>query len=222
MVMIAGSIKLSQVLEALRDARPVFHSEADFQLALGQAIHEIDRSVAIRLEVGISRQLTDVRGRRQYLDVMCTSPAGRTAIELKYMTNRWLGSAGDEAFDLRDHAATDLGRRGFVFDIHRLESFLAADSSIDNGIAIMLSNYRALWAEPKVPPQTRDRMFRIHDGGLLAGTLKWGDNDVEASRRELSGSYKLAWHPWAEVGGANGEFKVLVVEVGRPPSIEQA
>lgn len=41
---------IARWLRALRQSRPVFHSEADFQQALAWAIHVSDPSVRVRLE----------------------------------------------------------------------------------------------------------------------------------------------------------------------------
>jgi hypothetical protein len=65
-------------MDHLRQMRPIFHSEADFQLAFGVALHDLAPDLNIRLEV---RQQT-----AEYLDLLCFGPSGRTAIEFKYVT----------------------------------------------------------------------------------------------------------------------------------------
>lgn len=49
--MVAGTVDLTELMAMLQNERPVFHSEADFQHALAWALHRLDPSVNIRLEV---------------------------------------------------------------------------------------------------------------------------------------------------------------------------
>ncbi|MET7752820.1 hypothetical protein [Micromonospora sp. NPDC005367] len=80
---IAGSVDVDAAMKGLREAQTVFHSEADFQHAYAWAVHRLDGAVQVRLEV---RQ-----DAREYLDLLCFGPQGRTAIEFKYFTVRWEG-----------------------------------------------------------------------------------------------------------------------------------
>ena len=91
-------------------------------------LHEMAPGLNIRLEVR--------RAEREYVDLLCFGPDGRTVVEFKYFTRTWVGTdpATGEPFHLRNHEATDLGRQGFVFDIARLERFCEADRA-SNGFA---------------------------------------------------------------------------------------
>jgi hypothetical protein len=51
MTLIAGTVTLDVVIQRLADERPVFHSEADFEHAFGQVLHDLDPAPKIRLEV---------------------------------------------------------------------------------------------------------------------------------------------------------------------------
>jgi len=193
----------------LRSTRAVFHSEADFQHAFAWALHRLEPTLNIRLEV---RQQDGEK-----VDLFCFGPQGRTIVELKHFTAEWEGTdpATGEQFHLRGHAATDVGRRGFVFDIARLEKFCAADGAA-NGFAVMLTNDRALWNPAVGSRLPRDLEFRIHEGRTLSGTLRWGTEGdyYEPNQRELSGSYPLAWQNYSSLGGRNGDFRWLAVAVG--------
>ncbi|MDP9428072.1 MAG: hypothetical protein M3Q47_03970 [Actinomycetota bacterium] len=215
MAMIAGGPTVADVMARLAAGRPVFHSEADFQHAFGQVLHGLAASCGIRLKVPQGHSL---QGQVEHLDLLCFGPQGRTAIEFKYFKASWTGivSAGDgpstETFELRNHSATDEGRRDYVFDIARLEQLCAAQPGT-NGVAIMLSNAQGLWRPPKVAPLTRDREFRIHEGAVLSGTLKWGGGDYPKNTRTLSGSYPMAWQPYSDLPGPRGEFPWVAAEV---------
>ncbi|SCF09583.1 hypothetical protein GA0070607_5487 [Micromonospora coriariae] len=206
---IAGSVSLSAVMDELRLRRAVFHSEADFQHAFAWAVHRLDGAVHVRLEV---RQKDS-----EYLDLLCFGTAGRTAIEFKYFTDSWDGidPGTGEAFRLHSHAASDLARRNFLFDVARLEKFCRSSSEPMNGLAIMLTNDRTLWVPPAGSRPTRDREFRIHEGRRLTGVLRWGVNGSYFLRnqRDLAGDYPLIWHDFSRMDGPNGEFRWLPVHV---------
>jgi len=210
MSLIAGVVDVGTVMGKLSSARPIFHSEADFQHAFAWVLHEIEPSLNIRLEV---RQ-----EEREYVDLFCFGPHGRTAIEFKYFTARWAGTdpLTEETFHLRGHAADDLARRNFVFDMARLEKFCAAGRAL-NGFAIMLSNDRRLWNPAVGSRVTRDQAFRIHEGQTLSGTLRWGAEGsyFGANQRELGGNYPIAWHDYSRLDGPTGDFRWLAVAVER-------
>jgi hypothetical protein len=207
MPLLARSVDLDEVMNQLQKERPVFHSEADFQLAFGMVLHDVDRELGIRMEV---RQ----QG-AEYLDLLCFGPSGRTAVEFKYFTEFWQGtdSTTGEEFRLKTHAAYDVARKGFVFDIERLERF-CRDRPGTDGLAVILTNVSALWKPPASTRQaTRDHEFRIHEDRTIAGTLRWGSGDFPANDRDLGGSYQLRWRDYSALEGRKGIFRWLAVVV---------
>ncbi|MFJ4830357.1 hypothetical protein ACIP79_10630 [Streptomyces sp. NPDC088747] len=210
---VAGRVSLDAVIAQLGRERPVFHSEADLQHSFARTMWELAREVHSRLEVP-QRLL----GRAEYLDLLCIGPSARTAIEFKYFTRKWTGTAGTPAEDyaLKGHAATDLARLHFVRDIARLERF--CHRADQNGLAVMLTNDASLWIPPgNGRAQTRDRDFRIHEGRELAGTLLWAEGAYRPNTCVLRGAYSLGWQPYSELGGTGGEFRYLAVSVGPAP-----
>ncbi len=204
-------IPLGEALKRLQSERPVFHSEADLQHAFARVLWQIAPEVQIRLEV---RQTGPSR---EPLDLLCIGPSARTAVEFKYFTHPWTGAAGrpPEPYDLRVHAATDLARRNFVFDIARLERFCREPGH--NGLAVIVTNEPVLWRPPTRARRTRDHEFRIHDGRALSGTLRWADGAYEPATRTLRGTYRLRWQPYSQLDGPSGEFQLLAVHI-RPSS----
>jgi hypothetical protein len=208
-VLIAGQVPLSDVMDRLRRDRPVFHSEADLQHSFARVLWELAPDIQSRLEV---RQNTSKRA--EYLDLLCLGPGTRTAIEFKYHTRRWEGTAGPdaEAFALKDHAAADLARLYFITDIVRLERFCARPDQ--NGLALIITNEPGLWTAPKphVKP-TRDRQFRIHQGRTLTGELLWAEGECPANTRTLNGTYSVDWCPYSRLSGTAGQFSYLALPV---------
>ncbi|MFC7825817.1 hypothetical protein [Streptomyces sp. NPDC057375] len=199
----------------LHGRRPVFHSEADLQHGFARVLWEMAPEVESRLEVP---QRT--AGRAEYLDLLCIGPRARTAVEFKYFTRGWTGTAGTPAEDyvLKDHGATDLARLHFVRDIARLERFCSGPGQ--DGLALMVTNEPALWTPP--PPgrrRTRDHEFRIHEGRELAGTLRWAEGAYEPNTCTLAGAYPLAWEPYSGQDGPGGEFRWLAVHVNQQGAV---
>lgn len=207
--LIAGEVPLTEVMARLRQDRPVFHSEADLQHSFARVLWELAPEIQSRLEV---RQYAPDAPGAEYLDLLCIGPSARTAIEFKYFTAYWAGTAGPvpEEYALKSHAATDLARLGFVSDIARLERF--GNRPDQNGLALLLTNEPGLWTPPKRDSKpTRDRDFRIHQDRTLTGQLLWGGGDYEPNTRILRGSYPLNWQPYSLQDGTRGEFRYLAV-----------
>ncbi|MEU9863601.1 hypothetical protein AB0D99_22275 [Streptomyces sp. NPDC047971] len=205
--LIAGEIPLTDVIARLRRDRPVFHSEADLQHSFARALWELAPAIQSRLEV--RQPLAETDG-AEHLDLMCIGPKARTAVEFKYFTARWSGAAGPlgEEYALASHAATDLGRLGFVTDIARLERYCTDPNQ--NGLALLLTNDRTLWTPPKDGArETRDAAFRIHEGRTLTGELLWGGGDYRPNTRTLRGTYPLIWQPYSLQEGPRGEFRYV-------------
>ena len=86
-------------LELLRDVRPIFHSEADFQHGLAWAIHESDPSLRVRLET------RPAPGMRLDLLISSVEPQRYLALELKYLTDAWAGDVDGERYRLVSQGA---------------------------------------------------------------------------------------------------------------------
>ncbi|OEV30215.1 hypothetical protein AN219_12130 [Streptomyces nanshensis] len=206
---IAGCASLREVIAQLGRRRPVFHSEADLQHSFAQALWDMAPHVHSRLEV--PQRGSD---KTEYLDLLCIGPEARTAIEFKYFTRRWTGTAGVPAEDyvLKAHGATDLARLHFVRDVVRLERF--CNRSGQSGLALLLTNEAALWTPPASGRRrTRDHAFKLHHGSELSGTLLWADGAYKPNTCSLRGTYVLEWRPYSALEAPGGEFRYLAVFV---------
>ncbi len=76
--------EIANVLNELRERRPVFHSEADFQHALAWAIHEKCPNLNIRLEKRV-----ELNSKNKYLDIFAFNDKKTVAIEVKYKTTKY-------------------------------------------------------------------------------------------------------------------------------------
>jgi hypothetical protein len=208
----------TSAMEALRESRPVFHTEADFQHALAWELHARLPAAKVRLEKRLSSESN------QRLDLLVTTAEVSLAIELKYPVAALNATVDGETHVLREQGAPDQMRFSYVWDIFRLERLVAAGAA-DAGVAVLLSNVKQLWEQAK--PSSRvsaDTEFRLYEGRELAGRLswsgdaKWWHNEGLPEAIELAGRYPLAWAPYSTVDGTGrGEFRWTMALVVAAP-----
>ena len=209
-MLLAGRLPLKSVMHQLSAERHVFHSEGDMQHAFGRAIWKLDPRIKVRMEI---RQ-HGIGDGREVLDMLCFTHEGTTAVEFKFypIEGRGKDLRGEE-FNLRGQSADDLLRHGFVHDISRLERFCQAGSA-GNGLALLISNERALWSESKRTGTTsQDAEFRLHEGSTLKETRAWAGQIDHYRTRTLQGRYDLRWDDYAPPVAGLEPFRYLAVEV---------
>lgn len=203
-----ADLNLPALMTKLAGRRPVFHSEADFQHALAWEIQARHPTAAIRLETRPTRGI--------HLDLLVVDGGRRTAIELKYLADRFEGVVLGERFALPRQGAHDISRYDACKDIWRLET-MVADGYADSGSAIVLSNDGGYW-RPGTKADPIDACFRIYEGRSVEGTLKWAPNAGAGTTRSrleplpLRGSYPCRWQPYSRLDRADGrqvEFRCL-------------
>jgi len=206
-------IDINKVLTGLPSKRPVFHSEADFQHALAWQIHHEWPQCSMRLEFKPPNS-----SERVYLDIWAADKEAVLAIELKYKTRALEVTAAGEDFHLLDQAAQDLARYDFLKDIQRLERIVSTNKVA--AYAIFLTNDSAYWKQP-LDKQTVDASFRIHQGRIVTGELRWGTDASKGTthgREEsirIKGSYNFNWRNYSRVAETSyGIFKYLLVRIG--------
>jgi hypothetical protein len=201
---------IEETMAALARARPLFHSEADFQHGFAWQLHTRYPDARIRLE---TRPRPGVR-----LDVLAVVDGHRIAVELKYLLRDLTATIDGELFELPSQGAQDLRRYDFVKDVARLEVLLR-DGLADEGFAIALTNDPSYWRGGE-RENVVDAAFRLGEGRALAGALAWAVNTGAGTMRgresaiELAGRYDLRWRDFSHVDGAGyGSFRYVVVTV---------
>ena len=201
-------LDINNLMNDLAFDRPVFHSEADFQLALALCIHDAIPDGKVRLEY------KPFPAEPMYLDIWL--PGIGVAVELKYRTRKLNLLREGECFALREMSAQDLGRYNFLKDIQRLERLRTLPDA-RAGFAVLLTNDRSYW-EPrsrhtvKIP---KDAAFRIHEGRTITGQMAWGRGGTTEhwEPTQLNGSYDLHWQDYAKVGdGPHQQFRYLTIQ----------
>src|SRR5215212_1028976 len=192
------------VLSVLARDRPVFHSEADFQLALAWKIQQSRADLRIRLE---TRPRPGVR-----LDLVVADPldGSALAVELKYLTDRWEGEVSGESYRLLRQAAQDIRAYDVVKDIERVE-LLIASGYATAALVLVLANDPSYWRAPDHGRPTNADAFRLHEGGLLTASRRWGPltgAGTSKGRTEalnLAGEYTLRWQDYSLLNGPRGQ-----------------
>ena len=207
-------LDMNAMLKALAARRPVFHSEADFQHELAWEIRS--QGHPIRLEAPLPGS-----GKRHRLDILVPLGGRAVAIELKYKTREFRGSVRGEDFDLLSHSAPDIGRYDFLKDIELLERSVLAGADI-TAYSVLLTNDPAYWTRPR-KSRPLDADFRIHDGAVIGGVLRWASGASDGTKRgredaiRVRGPYALQWarySPPPELERENfGVFRYLLVSV---------
>ena len=205
------------ILKGLSERRPVFHLEADFQLALAWYLHEIIPNSQVRLE------FKPFQGEKMYLDIWLQNLS--IAIELKYSTRGLKVKHEGEVFTLLNQSAQDTRRYDFISDISRLERLVDGFELAKTGFAVLLTNDPSYWEPPRQGWEiTSDAAFRIHEGKDIEGEMKWSaraSEGITKGRKDpirLKGCYNLRWRDYSNLNEEEkyGKFRYLAVEVTRP------
>jgi hypothetical protein len=215
MVLIAGSVDLDETLSSLALLRPVFHSEADFQLALAWQVQQRDPAMLVRLET------RPAPGVRLDLAFARTDIRRTTAIELKYLTRAWTGDVGGERYELKDHGAQDIRAYDVVKDVVRVEKFIGGLPGAD-GAVVVLANDPSYWRPAKMNDSSNAAAFRVSEGAVLNGSRAWGPNSGSGTMKgrgdalHVGGRYEMRWSDYSRLpdGGRGAELRRLVIEIG--------
>lgn len=204
---------LDRLMHGLSQARPIFHSEADFQHALAWHIHKVIPNSEVRLEYPFRYD-----DNTMYLDIWL--PQERIAIELKYPTRILELNQDSEHFLLVNHQAQPPRRYDFLKDVQRLERVIV-EGGASCGFAVLLTNDAYYWKSPIQSWRTAiDAALRLHEGRTVTGQLTWSERAGSGTTRgrheaiDIIGTYDLHWRDYSTLGRRNNQqFRYLAVTV---------
>lgn len=154
-------------MTALARRRPLFHSEADFQLALAWELQTAHSQAQLRLEQRVMRDPPVA------LDILMRLDDRRYAFELKYLKRRLEIVVDGEPYKLAT-GAPDVEHYDILKDISRLERLTSSDIA-DAGCALVLTNVDDFWKPRGAGARTTGfDQFRLNDGRKVEGQLEWG------------------------------------------------
>lgn len=197
----------------LKNRRKVFHSEADLQFAIGWEIDKLITNSKIRFEQPFQEQSIDL--------VYCFNK-DKIAVELKYKTSKLTVSEDDEFYNLKEHAALDIGRFDVLKDISRVESFIQSGFAT-KGFVLFITNCSAYWLNTTYSgsQNAHDKEFRLIQDREITGSLKWPDEakvTTYGKKRinglNIRGNYKVNWDDYSIFSNEkNGIFRFVLFEV---------
>lgn len=207
---------INETLNKLGSRREIFVSEADFQFALAWEIQKELPNAEVRLEYSPNDMEQKI-----HVDILIKVEEVWFPIELKYFTLDCNIIVDGEEFSLRKQGAQDVRRYDFLKDIMRIEKLLCSNKRYEKGYVVLLTNDPNYWDAAK-GSNLCDADFRINEGMLKTGELKWADHTGEGTQRgrvesiNLKGAYNMNWLDYSKLGEKRGEkFKVIIVEIDK-------
>jgi len=202
-------INIHAAMEALRQKRPIFHAEKDFQFALAVELQRAYPDAKIRLERPFPME------RKVHIDILIQWNGLWFPIELKYEKKKLKVTVDGELYDLPG-GAHDIDMHDCVKDICRLERLVQTRDSFGAGYALWLSNDTDYWDASYQP--TYYKAFHAPHGATLTGELAY-ERLPKANLKgydvplRLHGRYLITWNEYSRLEGRNGTFKYALIEV---------
>ncbi len=206
-------LDIHEIIRGLARKRPVFHSEADFRLALASHICTVYGGSVVREW----HRFPSSDGGTS--DIWF--PSKELVIELVQRHQRMDVSFEGVGYNLKRHGAADQGRYDLVKSVQAIERATSRSGTVKRGYAVMLTNDPEYWVEPRDGwTETYDADFRIHDRNTLSGSLRWHPEASEGTTRGqtrpivLQSSYDMQWHDYSNLGRCEySRFRYLAVEI---------
>lgn len=218
---------LESYVITLKNERPVFFSEADFQMALARLIAESNTSIKVMLEYPYYVEPGNKeKSQIQYFDILLTDEDSFVVIELKYRQKK----LKEEYFDsytglpiyLKNHSAHDQGCFQFWNDVYRIENAremkTIAGKSFAKGYSLMMTNDSCYWKESN--KETSYNAFRLFEGRTIdngykmafrEGTAKSSNGDKKFVIRS---DYSVSWKDYSNLFEKDsGQFRYLLMEI---------
>ena len=216
-------IDVHTIMSHLKDRRPAFHSEADFQFEFAWQIKQDYPDYQIRLEYPVRLKHLEKtenlqKDKNEYIDIVVITDKNEwIPIELKYKTKKhiFVLSAHKpelEDVELTDQSATNHGRYWFWNDVSRIEALLKEGYGNKNwieGYAIILTNEENYWDKDGAETSWKNYTLKTMPQRDENKKLKW----IETTRMknydklckakpplEIQYDYTLEWKPYSNKG----------------------
>lgn len=203
-----------KLIKDLSKKRPLFVSEADFQLELAWLIKAYYPTTKVRLEYCPSFNSA------MHIDILVIADGQWIPIELKYKTKGCEKIVDDEYYNLKNHSAKDVNCYAYLNDIQRIETIKESAPCFKEGYAILLTNEMSYIKAP-TSKSVNYYDFSLHENSTKHGRLDWGENTGEGTKGKsyvspilLNGEYKMTWKDYSEIDkSSSGTFKVLINKI---------
>ena len=204
------SFDIFECIKELKSKRPIFVSEADFQVELSWIIIKNYPDAKVRCEY-IPSFDPDM-----HIDILVIKDDKWIPIELKYKTKGCVKNLGGESFNLKNQGAKDIGCYLYLNDIQRIERIKMNVPSFAKGYTILLTNEQSYMKKPR-KESCYYREFALTEGEIKKGILNWADNTGTGTKKGIDepilllGEYPIHWEKYSSVDNSNsGTFWYLV------------
>lgn len=202
-----------KIIDILKVKRPIFVSEADFQLELAWVIKEEYPNAKVRLEYCPQFDI------KMHIDILVIIDNKCIPIELKYKTKGCTKIINKEIFNLKNHSAKDINCYLYLKDIERIEKIKDKEISFRRGYTIFITNDMAYIKEP-LKDNSFYKEFSLENGIIKMGLMNWGVGVGKGTTKnvnkpiKLNGKYKVEWKDYSIIDYSNsGTFKILINEI---------
>ncbi|MBA4688124.1 MAG: hypothetical protein H2184_13280 [Candidatus Galacturonibacter soehngenii] len=206
-------IDINSIIDVLKQRRPIFVSEADFQLELAWVIKELYPNVKVKLEYCPSFDMN------MHIDILIIDDGKWIPLELKYKTKKCIKYVADEVFNLKNHSAKDVNSYLYLKDIQRIEKIKSNIDCFEKGYTIFITNELSYLKKPQKEDCIYNH-FSLEDGIVKSGTLDWSEKAGAGTKKnceepiELKARYKISWKDYSKLDDTNsGSFKILINEI---------
>lgn len=229
-----------KIMNELKEKRPIFCSEADFQFALAGCLKEYltkekYQNVNIFLEY---YQFYSDEGKPMHIDILVAIGKDWYPIELKYKTkgnydiNKNLKYKDEQyEFYIKNQLAQNISCYKYLYDINRIEKIKKNAFQFKRGYAIMLTNDSCYWNGPQEENCVYTD-FLIKEGSIIPSQTKldWRPGTSDGIKNSckpftLIDKYEMRWLPYSNIPkdkleGYKGkdknsvcQFKYLISEI---------
>lgn len=202
-----------KIIDILKVKRPIFVSEADFQLELAWVIKEECPNAKVRLEYCPRFDMN------MHIDILIIIDNKWIPIELKYKTKRCSKIVDSELFNLKNHSAKDISCYLYLKDIERIEKIKKKETAFERGYTIFITNDMAYIKKP-LKDNSFYKEFSLENNAIKSGFMNWqlgvgkGTTKNVDKPIKLNGKYKIEWKDYSIIDNSNsGTFKILVNEI---------
>lgn len=207
-------IDIFSVMERLKSRKPIFVSEADFQLEMAWTIKELHPDIKVYMEY------CPEFDQKMHIDILLITNKGWIPIELKYKTKGCKIKIDNETYILANHSAKDVNCYLYLKDIQRIERIQEQAPSFIEGYTVMLTNEPAYLNMPSKENCVYSD-FSLHEGAIKSGTMKWSEKTGVGTKKgnespiTLKGEYTVHWQQYCKVNETtSGTFYYTSQRIG--------
>ena len=203
-------IDIEECIDELRKKRPLFISEADFQVELAWILMKKYPSAKVRCEY------SPAFDPKMHIDILVIKDNKWIPIELKYKTKGCIKELDGEVYNLKNHGAKDVNCYLYNKDIERIETIRENVKVFEEGYTIFITN-EISYLKPPRKINCNYAAFSLEEGIVKTGELDWGENTGTGTKKGneakiyLKDQYHINWELYSVIDkSGTGRFEILI------------